>query len=119
MLLELTRVGLESVPIDRYRPLLDAVHWEGFERSMKEFATAVQGRSVWNLNSTATGGGVAELLSALIPYERGSGIDARWAVIEGSAPFFNFTKRLHSLLHGVADEGFAISAEERAEYETT
>src|SRR5207302_7269684 len=68
---------------------------------------------------TAQGGGVAELLAALLPYERGAGIDARWVVIEGSTSFFNFTKRLHRLLHGVTADGSDITDSERELYVET
>ena len=44
----------------------------------------LQGRSVININSTAAGGGVAEMLHVLLGYVRGVGIDARWLVIGGS-----------------------------------
>ena len=42
------------------------------------------GRRIWNVNSTARGGGVAEMLGPLLAYARGAGIDARWAVIDGT-----------------------------------
>src|ERR671920_595297 len=61
------------------------------------------GRVVWNVNSTARGGGVAEMLRSLIGYARGAGVDARWVAIEGDPEFFNVTKRLHNRLHGVDD----------------
>jgi trehalose synthase len=74
---------------------------------------------VWNVNSTARGGGVAELLSSLIPYDRGAGIDSRWVAIQGPPAFFEVTKKLHMLLHGVAAYGAAITPDERTEYERT
>ena len=86
---------------------------------MRELAEAMRGRVLWNINSTARGGGVAEMLAALIPYDRGCGIDERWVVIEGSPAFFNVTKRLHNLLHGVEAGGSEISEEERRVYEAT
>jgi trehalose synthase len=115
----LTTVEVESAPIDRYRPLLDADLWERLQRSLQAEAEATSGRVVWNVNSTARGGGVAELLAALIPYERGAGIDARWVVIEGEEAFFALTKRLHNLLHGVAVDGGDMSGRERSVYERT
>ncbi len=115
----LTTVEVESAPIDRYRPLLDADLWERLQRSLRAEAEATSGRVVWNVNSTARGGGVAELLAALIPYERGAGIDARWVVIKGEEDFFALTKRLHNLLHGVAVDGGDMSARERSVYERT
>src|SRR5260370_39996126 len=76
-------------------------------------------KAVWNVNSTARGGGVAELLAALIPSDRGAGIDERWLVIEGSPEFFQVTKKIHMLLHGVSPDGSHLGAAERAEYERT
>ncbi len=116
---QLTTVDLQAAPIDRFRDLLGAERWTGFERTMSELAEKLRGRVVWNVNSTARGGGVAELLAALIPYSIGCGIDERWAVIEGSPAFFNVTKRLHNLLHGVASGAGSISDAERQEYERT
>lgn len=60
----------------------------------------LSGRVVWNVNSTARGGGVAELLNSLVPYARGAGADVRWVVIDGTAEFFAFTERIHNRLHG-------------------
>src|SRR5438105_2209091 len=41
----------------------------------------LSGRVVWNVNSTAHGGGVAEMLRSLLAYTRGAGVDTRWIVI--------------------------------------
>ena len=64
--------------------------------------------AVWSGMSTQPpeGGGVVELLRALLGYARGGGVDARWAVIGGEPSFFELTKRLHNHLHGFdGDEG--------------
>jgi trehalose synthase len=58
------------------------------------------GRTIWNVNSTATGGGVAEMLQALVGYVSGLGIPIGWLVISGDAQFFAITKRLHNQIHG-------------------
>jgi trehalose synthase len=76
----------------------------------------LDGRTLWNVNSTARGGGVAEMLRSLIGYVRGAGIDARWVVVPGDADFFGVTKRLHNRLHGV-DDGASLGDAERAVYE--
>ena len=62
-------------------------------------------RAVVNVNSTAVGGGVAEMLGTLIGYARGSGIRSRWLVIEGDAGFFQVTKRIHNGLYGSPGDG--------------
>jgi len=110
-------VEVGSAPIESYRDLLGPEAWTAFEGGMREFASRMQGRTLWNVNSTSRGGGVAELLAALIPYDRGAGIDERWLVIEGPPAFFAVTKKIHTLLHGVAPDGSEITAAEKREYE--
>ena len=77
---------------------------------------AMGGAAVVCVNSTATGGGVAEMLQVLLPYVRGAGIDARWLVIEADEQFFAITKRLHNHLHGVEGDGGPLGAEEHRHY---
>lgn len=106
-----------SASIVRFRDLIDGDVWSSLEKEMAGLATATRGHVVWNVNSTAQGGGVAELLAALIPYDRGSGIDERWAVIEGAPEFFSVTKKIHVLLHGVSADGPSLTEAERRTYE--
>lgn len=62
------------------------------------------GRTIWHVNSTATGGGVAEILPPAIRLLRDLGISTEWVVIGSSDPaFFALTKRLHNLVHGSGD----------------
>jgi trehalose synthase len=77
----------------------------------------LEGRTVWNVNSTASGGGVAEMLQALLAYSRGAGVDTRWLVMEANHDFFAVTKRLHNLLHGALGDGGPTGLAERATYE--
>jgi len=77
----------------------------------------LDGRVVWNVNSTASGGGVAEMLRSLLSYARGLGIDTRWAVIGGVPDFFRITKRLHNALHGQAGDGSDLGPDEAAVYQ--
>lgn len=55
---------------------------------------------VQNVNSTFTGGGVAEILSRMVPLLGELGVDARWNIIKGSEGFFQVTKKFHNALHG-------------------
>ncbi len=115
----ITEVELGTAEIERFEPLLGEQAWKGFRDAMAEYARDLRGRRVWNVNSTARGGGVAELLASLIPYARGCGIDERWLVIEGSPGFFDVTKKIHTLLHGVVSGSAAFTDAERTEYEHT
>jgi trehalose synthase len=72
---------------------------------------------VWNVNSTARGGGVAELLQSLVAYARGAGADVRWVVVEGTPDFFAVTKRIHNRLHGAPGDGGALDDQARSVYE--
>lgn len=87
-------------------------------RATAETAHAgLAGRTIVNVNSTAIGGGVAEMLQTLLAGARGVGIDARWVVIEGNPGFFDVTKRIHNHLYGFAGDGGELGARERAVYE--
>jgi trehalose synthase len=66
----------------------------------RNVAASLRDRTIWMVNSTAEGGGVAELLPTQIAMLRQLGLDVRWAVLEADAKsFFPFTKRLHNLIH--------------------
>jgi trehalose synthase len=74
------------------------------------------GRVAWNVNSTPSGGGVAEMLRVLVAYIRGFGVDARWLVIEGDPEFFSVTKRVHNRIHGMPGDGGPLGSVETAHY---
>ena len=63
-------------------------------------ANRVRHRRLQHINSTAVGGGVAELLIRLIPLFRELGLDTTWDVIKGDQAFFEVTKAFHNALHG-------------------
>jgi trehalose synthase len=73
-------------------------------------------RTVWMINSTARGGGVAEMLPRMASLLNELGVRTRWLVIESDRPeFFRVTKHLHNLIHGEGDP--TLTAEDRAHYE--
>lgn len=73
-------------------------------QEMYVLADRVRGRRLQNINSTPVGGGVAEILTRMIPLWRELGIDATWDVIKGDQAFFNVTKAFHNALHGKPEE---------------
>jgi trehalose synthase len=64
----------------------------------------VRHKSLQNINSTAVGGGVAEILTRLIPLLEELEVNATWDVIKGDQAFFNVTKAFHNALHGAHEE---------------
>ncbi|MGH2947517.1 MAG: glycosyltransferase [Solirubrobacteraceae bacterium] len=113
----LSQVDISPVGPARFRDVLSAETLEAFEAGVRESRELLGGREVWNVNSTARGGGVAELLRPLVAYARGVGVDAHWAVIQGDPPFFEVTKRLHNRLHGSAGDGGPLDDGARRAYE--
>jgi len=67
---------------------------------LRLIAQHLQGYTIQNINSTAVGGGVAEILNRMIPLMKELGVSARWDVIRGDERFFVITKKLHNALHG-------------------
>jgi len=67
---------------------------------LRQLAKPLDGMSVIHVNSTRVGGGVAEILTKLVPLSRELGIDAHWEVITGDADFFECTKGMHNALQG-------------------
>jgi trehalose synthase len=106
-----------TLPPERFRDVLSADGLADFERTIARGRELLGDRTFWTVNSTARGGGVAEMLRSLIGYVRGAGIDARWLVVEGDEAFFKITKRLHNRLHGHRGDGGPLAADERAAYE--
>jgi trehalose synthase len=100
-----------------FRSVLPEDRFEEFEQGTELARRLLAESVVWNINSTAKGGGVVELLRPLLAYARGAGIDARWLVIEGPPEFFELTKRLHNRLHGSEGDGGALDEEARGLYE--
>jgi trehalose synthase len=119
---EATVTHIQAIPIGaqtvaRYLPLVGDDRIREVEEAAAVARTCLAGRAIWNVSSTARGGGVAEMLPTLIAYARGTGIDARWLVIEGTPEFFHLTKRLHHALHGSPGDGSPLGDRERPLYE--
>jgi trehalose synthase len=58
---------------------------------------------VQHINATYTGGGVAEILTSLVPLSNGLGVETEWNVMRGDDEFFSVTKSFHNALHGNID----------------
>jgi trehalose synthase len=84
---------------EQYVRLAPAVHELRAEAG--QFAPLFEGRKLWMINSTESGGGVAEMLPPLVHLLREVGIATEWVVLEtDETDFFALTKRIHNLIHG-------------------
>ncbi len=71
---------------------------------LKLIAEKLKGKVIQHINSTAVGGGVAEILSCMVPLLQELGVNTRWDVIRGGEQFFEVTKKFHNALHGKTEE---------------
>lgn len=98
-----------STTVDSYRMLVG----DGLVDEITSLARELSGVRVLNINSTAFGGGVAELLSRYLPLLQGLGMSVDWHLIHGEPHFFTVTKAFHNALQG-AD--YHLGDEERKVY---
>lgn len=69
-------------------------------RHLRQLAAPLKGVRAVHVNSTRSGGGVAEILDKLTPLMRQLGIDASWEVVSGDGAFYECTKSFHNALQG-------------------
>ncbi len=90
------RCGAMLANVQNYRTLISD---ELFEE-LTSLARDLRDVRVCHVNSTAYGGGVAELLSRYVPMLQALGISAEWRLIHGQPEFFTVTKAFHNALQG-------------------
>ncbi|MGB3129977.1 MAG: glycosyltransferase [Dehalococcoidia bacterium] len=82
--------------LDEYRQVVgDDVIGEIYTK-----ARGLMGKRVVHVNSTSQGGGVAEILSSLVPLMNDVGVETDWRVLHGNPDFFTITKKFHNALQG-------------------
>ena len=95
-----TAVAVPRRSVSLLEPIIGGSRYLQLVQAADQVRELQAGRTIWNVNSTATGGGVAEMLQVLVGYVSGLGIPIGWLVISGDAQFFAITKRLHNQIHG-------------------
>jgi trehalose synthase len=103
-------------PVRAFEPLLGEARIHALEQRGAFIRKQLGDRAIWNINSTAVGGGVSEMLRSLLRYARDLKVDVRWLVIEAPPEFFRMTKRVHNALHGSGGDGSALGPEQSALY---
>jgi trehalose synthase len=93
----MSEVAIASrIPLDEYAALLG----QGEIDELRVLAKPLRGRSIEMINSTAVGGGVAEILNRLLPLAEELELNMRWEVMTGGDGFYGVTKAFHNALHG-------------------
>jgi trehalose synthase len=112
----LREASIDPLPLERFEGLISDDAYAALVDAMRKGAKAMQGRTMWQVNATLKGGGVAEMLGSLLPYVSGADITARWVEVNGEDDFFAVTKRLHNCLHGSDGDGGDLGDDEREIY---
>src|ERR1700726_2154563 len=89
-----------SPRLDDYRDIIGQAHVD----ALRFLARDLKGKSIKMVNSTAVGGGVAEMLNRLVPLLSELEVPTHWDVITGGNDFFEATKAFHNALHGTGYE---------------
>ncbi len=113
----ITNVACEAKSLDQELGSVPQELEERLRRNEEHLKRGGKAPRIWHINSTATGGGVAEMLPNLVGYVQGLGFDCRWLVIAGDDEFFAITKRIHNGLHASAGDGGALGPRESEHYE--
>jgi trehalose synthase len=111
-----TTVSVPCRPVSRLASVLGTSRYDRLMAMATESRRRLGDRRIWNINSTATGGGVAEMLKALVGYVMDIDLPIKWSVIGGDAQFFAITKRLHNRIHGTAGDGGPLGTAQAAHY---
>jgi len=114
---DLVEVETATLSLERFHNVITADQYRRLMAVVSEAQRGLAGRTIWNVNSTASGGGVAEMLRSLIAYIKGANLDARWLVIPGNPDFFRVTKRIHNHLHGAQGDGGLLDDAARESYD--
>jgi trehalose synthase len=112
----LSEVNVPPRQVTRLESVIGSARSADLLLAAARFKERMGGRTVWNVNSTAVGGGVAEMLQCLVGYVEDLAIDIRWLVIGGDPEFFAVTKRLHNQIHGNAADGAPLGVAEADHY---
>ncbi len=80
---------------------------------LRKLGNDLKGLRLLEINSTSSGGGVAELLSSVVPLVNSLGIRAEWRLICQDQRFFRITKKIHNALQGM---NYRLSSEEKQAY---
>jgi trehalose synthase len=84
------------VNLSDYEPIVGAEVIGQLHRLAERLGT----RRFVHVNSTRSGGGVAEILSRAVPLLNQVGLTVQWEVIQGDPEFFEVTKSFHNALQG-------------------
>jgi trehalose synthase len=113
----LHEVHVNALPVGRLEPVIGTARYQRLVGGATQLREQLGDRTIWNVSSTAVGGGVAEMLRVLLGYVADLDFPVRWVVIGGDPAFFEITKRLHNQIHGAVGAGGLVGGTDAQHYE--
>lgn len=113
----ITQVKVPKRSLAGYEQLVGADSVNLLLERAKRLSNRFQDVRVWNVSSTAKGGGVAEMLYSILGYGDELNAKISWLVISGDTEFFVVTKRIHNGIHASPGDGRALGPRQVATYE--
>jgi len=113
----LREVAVSPLDAAELEPIIGPERYTRLLAEATMFRERLGRRTIWNVSSTAVGGGVAEMLRVLAGYTAGLGIAIRWTVIGGDPEFFAITKRVHNQIHGEVGSAGLVGPADAGHYE--
>ncbi|MGO9559626.1 MAG: glycosyltransferase [Acidimicrobiales bacterium] len=114
--LPLQEIAVPRRSLSRFEPVIGPERYGQLQDAAALASQQLAGTTVWNVSSTAAGGGVAEMLQVLVGYILDVEVAIRWMVMNGDSEFFAITKRIHNRLHGIAGDRGELGPAEAAHY---
>lgn len=108
---------LAAAPLRPYEEVFGPGRMTELRHAVGRLGDRMGERTVWHVNTTAAGGGVAELLHAQAPLANALGLNVRWLVLDGDPELFEITKRLCLRLYGSAGDGGPLGPDEAGVFE--
>lgn len=90
-------VSTENKSFEKYRSIIGDDQMD----EIYGLASQLKGSKVLHVNATAFGGGVAELLTTMVPLMNDLGLETEWQIMQGDSEFYDITKKLHNSLQGM------------------
>ena len=103
------RVETKNKEIGNYQQFLSQKE----DERLKSLFQRLSGKKIVHINSTSEGGGVAQILTGLVPLFNYKGVEADWYKMEADADFFKATKKIHNFFQG---QGPSLNSREKELY---
>ncbi|HEY5012167.1 MAG TPA: glycosyltransferase [Acidimicrobiia bacterium] len=114
---QLREIAVPSHSFDRFTRLIGPERVGRFRAAGAALATALAGRTIWNVTLEEAATGVAELVRSLLPYVAELGISTRWLVLDADSVSRRTAGHVRQGLQGFSLDDIALEPDDIASLE--